>query len=345
VILRELAERLACPLAGEGGVSIERVAGIEEAGPGDLTFLANPRYASLLTRTRAAAVVVRPGTETPVPRLVSEQPYLTFARAAQILHPEVLPAPGVHPSAQVDGSAVLEGDVHVGALCVVGPRVRVGARTVLHPQVTLYADVELGEDCVLHSGVQVRERTRIGSRVVIQNGSVLGADGFGFARDEQGRYVKIPHIGRLVIDDDVEIGALSAIDRASLAVTRIGRGTKLDNLVQVGHSVVIGEDTVLAGQVGIAGSARVGSRVTLAGQVGVAGHLSIGDGATASAQTGIPSSVAPGAFVSGYPAIENRAWLKSSAVFARLPELQRRVRALEQQLERLGQPASTEPSS
>ncbi len=345
MILRELAERLACPLEGEVEVEIERVAGIEEAGPGDLTFLANPRYASRLAKTRAAAVVVRPGTEALVPRLVSQQPYLTFARAAQLLHPEIPPAPGVHPSAEVDGSAVLEPNVHVGALCVVGPRVRVGARTVLHPQVTLYADVELGEDCVLHSGVQVRERTRIGSRVVVQNGAVLGADGFGFARDEQGRYVKIPHIGRLVIEDDVEIGALSAIDRASLAITRIGRGTKLDNLVQVGHSVVIGEDTVLAGQVGIAGSARVGSRVTLAGQVGVAGHLSIGDGATASAQTGIPSSVAPGAFVSGYPAIENRAWLKSSAVFSRLPELQRRVRALEQQLERLGSPGPTDPSA
>jgi UDP-3-O-[3-hydroxymyristoyl] glucosamine N-acyltransferase len=345
VILRELAERLGCPFGGAGEVEIERVAGIEDAGPGDLTFLANPRYAARLASTRAAAVVVRAGTETPIPRLVSEFPYLTFARAATLLHPETRPAPGVHPTAFVDKTAALAEDVHVGALCVIGPRVRVAARTVLYPQVSLYEDVEVGEDCALHSGVQVRERTRIGNRVVVQNGAVLGADGFGFARDESGRYVKIPHIGRVVVEDDVEIGALTAVDRASLGVTRIGRGTKIDNLVQVGHSVVIGEDTVLAGQVGIAGSARIGSRVTLAGQVGVAGHLTIGDGATASAQTGIPGSVAPGAFVSGYPAIENRAWLKSSAVFSRLPELQRRVRALERQLERLASPEKADPSS
>ena len=199
----------------------------------------------------------------------------------------------------------------------------------------LYSEVEIGEDCVLHSSVQVRERCRLGNRVIVQNGAVIGADGFGFARDDQGRYEKIPHIGRVEIEDEVEIGALTAIDRASLGVTRIGRGSKLDNLVQVGHSVAIGEHTVLAGQVGIAGSARIGSGVTLAGQVGVAGHLTIGDGATATAQTGIPHSVDPGVVVSGYPAIDNRAWLKSSAVFSRLPELLRRVRELERRLAEL----------
>jgi UDP-3-O-[3-hydroxymyristoyl] glucosamine N-acyltransferase len=195
--------------------------------------------------------------------------------------------------------------------------------------------VKVGEDCVLHSGVQVRERCRLGNRVVVQNGAVIGGDGFGFARDQVGRYQKFPQVGIVVIEDDVEIGALSAVDRAALGETRVGRGTKIDNLVQVGHSVTIGEDSVLAGQVGIAGSTRIGRRVTLAGQVGVAGHLTLGDGVIATAQTGIPSSVEEGKVVSGYPAIENRAWLRASAVFARLPELQKRVRELERKLEAL----------
>jgi len=200
----------------------------------------------------------------------------------------------------------------------------------------LYAEVELGEECVLHSGVQIRERCRLGDRVVVQNGAVIGSDGFGFARDEAGRYQKIPQVGIVVLEDDVEIGALVAIDRAALHETRVGRGTKIDNLVQIGHSVSIGSDTVLAGQVGIAGSTRIGSRVTLAGQVGVAGHLTVGDGVIASAQSGIPSSVEAGAFVSGYPAIDNRAWLKSSAVFPRLPELLKRLRELERRIEEIG---------
>jgi UDP-3-O-[3-hydroxymyristoyl] glucosamine N-acyltransferase len=299
-----------------------------------LTFLANPRYAAHLRTTRAAAVILAPGQETDrVPCLLSESPYLAFARAVALIRPSARPVPGVHPSAQVHPSAVLGPEVHVGALAVLGPGVRVGARSALHPHVVLYEGVEIGEDCVLHSGVQVRERCRLGNRVIVQNAAVVGGDGFGFARDRDGRYHKFPQVGIVVIEDDVEIGALTAIDRAALGETRIGRGTKLDNLVQIGHSVTIGEDTVLAGQVGVAGSSRLGSRVTLAGQVGVAGHLTVGDGVIATAQTGIPGSVEPGAVVSGYPAIENRAWLRSSAVFARLPELQKRLRELERKVE------------
>jgi UDP-3-O-[3-hydroxymyristoyl] glucosamine N-acyltransferase len=335
VILGELASRLGCALRGDGSVEIRRLAGLEDAGPGDLTFLANPRYAPKLATTRATAVIVAPEVETSLPALLSPNPYLTFARAAALINPLPRPEPGVHPSAQVDPSALLGLGVHVGALAVIGPRARVGARSVIHPHVVLYADVEVGEDCVLHGGVQVREACRLGRRVVVQNSAVIGADGFGFAKDEAGHYHKIPQTGIVVIEDDVEIGALSAVDRAALSETRIGRGTKIDNLVQVGHSVSVGEDSVLCGQVGISGSARVGSRVTLAGQVGVAGHLTIGDGAIATAQTGVPGDVAPGAVVSGYPAIENRSWLKSSAVFTKLPELQRRVRALERRLEEL----------
>jgi len=332
VNLAELAARLGCELRGDGEVEVTGVAGIEQAGPGDVTFLANPRYAAHLRTTRAAAVILGREQEAGLPCLVSENPYLAFARAVALVRPPSRPLPGVHPSAQVHPTAVLGPDVHVGALAVVGPGARVGARSALHPHVVLYEGVEVGEDCVLHSGVQVREGCRLGNRVVVQNGAVVGGDGFGFARDRDGHYHKFPQVGIVVIEDDVEVGALTAIDRAALGETRIGRGTKLDNLVQVGHSVTIGEDTVLAGQVGVAGSTRIGSRVTLAGQVGVAGHLTIGDGATATAQTGIPGTVEPGAVVSGSPAIENRAWLKSSAVFAKLPELQRRLRDLERKV-------------
>jgi UDP-3-O-[3-hydroxymyristoyl] glucosamine N-acyltransferase len=337
VNLRELATRLGCELHGDGEIEIRGVAGITEAGPGDLTFLANRRYAPHLATTTAAAVVLGPGQEAPLPCLLSDNPYLTFARAVALLRPIPRTPPGVDPSAHVDPTAEMGEDVHLGPLAVVGPGVRIGARTVVHPHVVLSEGVEVGEDCILHSGVQIRERCRLGHRVVVQNGAVIGADGFGFARDGEGRHHKFPQVGIVVIEDDVEIGALSAIDRAALGETRIGRGCKLDNLVQVGHSVTVGEDTILAGQVGIAGSTGIGRRVTLAGQVGVAGHLNIGDGAIATAQTGIPSSVAEGAVVSGYPALENRAWLRSSAVFAKLPELQKRLRTLERRLETLAE--------
>jgi UDP-3-O-[3-hydroxymyristoyl] glucosamine N-acyltransferase len=344
VILRELGERLGCVVRGDGAVEVHRVSGIEDSGPGDLTFVANPRYVPRLATTRASAVILSPDLDTPLPSLLSPNPYLAYARAVGILHPQAPPAPGVHPSAYVDETARLDPGVHVGPLAVIGARVRIGARTVVHAHAVVYPDVEIGEDCVLHSGVHVRERCRLGRRVIVQNGAVVGGDGFGFARDDAGRYEKIPQVGIVVVEDDVEIGALVAIDRAAMKETRIGRGTKIDNLVQIGHSVTVGRDTVLAGQVGIAGSTRIGDRVTLAGQVGVAGHITVGDGVIATAQTGIPSSVEAGTMVSGYPAIENRAWLKASAVFPRLPELMRRLRELEARLAPLnGKKTDEEP--
>jgi len=267
--------------------------------------------------------------------VLSNNPYLTYARAVSLLHADSGPPAGIHPAAVVDPSAQLGADVHVGALAVIGPRVRVGARSVIHPHVVLYPDVEIGEDCRLHSGVQVREGCRLGHRVVLQNGVVIGGDGFGFAKDEAGRYEKIPQIGRVIVEDDVEIGALTAVDRASLGETRIGRGTKIDNLVQIGHSVVIGHDTVIAGQVGIAGSTRIGNRVTLAGQVGVVGHLTISDDVIVTAQSGIPGSLEPGTIVSGSPAFENRAWLKAVAVFQKLPDFARRLRELTRRVDDL----------
>jgi UDP-3-O-[3-hydroxymyristoyl] glucosamine N-acyltransferase len=233
--LAELAERLACALRGDGSVEVSRVRGIEEAGAGDLTFVANPRYLGKLATTRASAVIVAPEVECLLPSVLSPNPYLSFAQAVALLHPVPAPAPGVHATAHVDPTASLGEGVHVGAFAVVGPRARIGARSVVRPHVVLYEDVVIGEDCVLHSGVHVREGCRLGARVIVQNGAVIGGDGFGFAKDGAGRYHKIPQVGIVVVEDDVEIGALTAIDRSALGETRIGRGTKLDNLVQVGH--------------------------------------------------------------------------------------------------------------
>lgn len=345
MILRELAERLGCECQGDGGVEVRRMAGIEHAGPGDLTFVANRRYLAKLQGTRASAVIVSSGVTTALPRLIAKNPYLTYAQAAALLHPEQRPPAGVHETASVDPSALLGEAVHVGAYAVIGARVKVGPRSVIHAHAVLYPEVVVGADCLIHSSVQIRERCRLGDRVIVQNGAVIGSDGFGFAKDEQGRYHKIPQVGSVVIEDDVEIGALTAVDRAAMAETRIGRGTKLDNLVQVGHSVSIGSDSVVAGQVGIAGSAQIGNRVTLAGQVGVVGHLRIGDGAIVTAQSGIPGDLEPGAIVSGSPAFDNRKWLRSIAVFARLPELQRRVRELERRIEELQARAAPEGRS
>ncbi len=333
--LGELATRLDCALVGDAQVEVSRVAALERAGPGDLSFVASRKYAPQAARTRAAALIAGPGFGSSLPLLVTPNPYLAFARAVGLLHPAPRPEPGVHPSAQVDPTAVLGPGVHVGAGAVVGARARIGACTVLHAHVVISDDAEIGEDCLLHSGAQVREGCRLGQRVVVQNGAVIGSDGFGFARDADGRYEKIPQVGSVVIEDDVEIGALCAIDRAALHETRIGRGCKLDNLVQIGHSVTLGPDSVLAGQVGIAGSTEVGRGVTLAGQVGVNGHIRIGDGATATGQSGITRDLEAGAFVSGLPAIPNTEWRRAAVLFTRLPELQRRVRRLEEELLRL----------
>jgi len=335
VKLRELAGRLGCELLGDGEVEIRGVSGLERAGPGDLTFLANPRYAPLLATTRAAAVIVASANESTLPRLVSENPYLAFARAVGLICPPARPEPGVHPSAQVHPTAVLGTGVHVGALAVVGARARVGARSVLHPQVVVYDEVTIGEDCLLHSGVQVRERCRLGDRVIVQNGAVIGGDGFGFARDAEGRYHKFPQVGTVVIEDDVEIGANVAIDRSTLGATVIRRGAKIDNLVQIAHNVVIGENTVVCGLVGISGSVTIGDNVTIAGQVGMADHVTIGSNTTIGAQSGVSKSLEGGQYYLGSPAVPIGLASRQYAVWANLPELSKRVRELEKRLEEI----------
>lgn len=338
--LQDIADRLGCLLDGDGTIEIARVARIEDAGPGDLTFFANPKYASELRATRASAVILGERAErAPCAMLRTREPYVAFGRAVALFAGKEAPPPGVHPRAHVADGAVVARDASIGALAVVEEGAKVGARTVVHPNATIGRFAQVGEDCIIHSGASIRERVKIGNRVVIQNGAVVGSDGFGFARRADGTHEKIPQVGDVVVEDDVEIGANSAIDRPAVGETRIGAGTKIDNLVQIAHGVAIGRRVLLAGQVGIAGSTVIEDDVTLAGQVGVAGHITIGKGVVATAQTGIPNSVDAGGFVSGYPAIPNRDWLKASAVFRRLPELRKELADLQRRIARLeGEP-------
>jgi UDP-3-O-[3-hydroxymyristoyl] glucosamine N-acyltransferase len=336
VKLRDLAERLHCRLEGDGDLDITRVTGIEDAGPGDLTFLANPKYAALVAQTRASAVILSDGAPAaPCAMLRAAHPYRSFADALGVLGRNEQPPAGIHPSAIVAPDARIGADVSIGPLVVIGSGAEIGDRVALHPHVVIGPGARIGPDSILHARVSVRERSVLGARVVVQDGAVIGGDGFGFVTDSDGRHHKIPQQSIVVIEDDVEIGANTTIDRPAVGETRIGRGTKVDNLVMIAHGVQIGEGTILAAQVGIAGSSTLGRGVVLAGQVGVAGHIEIGDRARATAQTGIPSSVAAGALVSGYPAIDNREWLKAVAIFRTLPDLKRRLSDLVGRLEAL----------
>jgi UDP-3-O-[3-hydroxymyristoyl] glucosamine N-acyltransferase len=347
--LGELAGRLQCPLEGRpdsAELEIVRAAGIEQAQAGDLTFIAHARYLSYLTTTHASAVIVAPGVEGVKggPALLrSPNPYLSFAQALAFFAGVTRPSPGVDRLSSIAADAVLGADVSIGPFVTVGAGADIGARTIIYPNTVVGAGAHVGADCVLHANVSVRERVVIGDRVIVQDGAVIGSDGFGFVTQPDRTHVKIPQHGDVVIEDDVEIGANTAIDRPAVGETRIGAGTKIDNLVQIGHGVTVGHRVRFAAQVGIAGSTVVEDDVVLAGQVGVAGHVRIGRGVVASAQTGIPNSVEAGAFVSGYPAISNRDWLKASAVYRRLPELKRRVVELEQRIAELEERFATRP--
>jgi UDP-3-O-[3-hydroxymyristoyl] glucosamine N-acyltransferase len=334
--LGEIAEKLGCTLEGDAKLEIKGVAGIEEAHVGELTFLANRKYRPMLETTRASAILVSRG-EGPVAiaALRSENPYLDFARAIELFHAAPAFSEGIHPTAVVAKSAKIGQRAHVGPYCFVDENVELGRRAVLHSFVAIYRGAKIGDDFFAHSHSAVRENCRIGNRVILQNGVVVGSDGFGYAQQADGRWYKMRQAGTAVIEDDVEIQSGSAVDRATIGETRIGRGVKIDNLVQVGHACKVGEDTLLCGQVGLAGTTRVGKCCILAGQVGAAGHLTIGDGATLTAQSGVPTDVPPGAVYSGYPAMENLAWRKSVAVFHRLPDLQKEVRTVREEVKRL----------
>ena len=338
--LGELAARLGCRLQGDENGEVHGVAGIETAKAGEVTFLSNPRYSRELAKTLASAVFVdekvaierAPGLP-PLAALRSQNAYFDFARAIELFSTPAEYPPGIHPTAVVAKSAKIGEGAHIGPHCFVDERVEIGRGAVLHSLVTVYRDTRIGDDFLAHSQTVVREGCTIGNRVILQNGVVVGGDGFGFAKRSDGRWHKIMQNAPVVIEDDVEIQANACIDRATVGETRIRRGAKIDDLVLVGHACEVGEDSILCGQVGLAGSTRVGNRCVLAGQVGSAGHLDIGDGAVITAQSGMHLDVPPGTVWSGSPVMENKLYLKVIAALKRLPEIQKRVRRLSGELD------------
>lgn len=335
--LAELAQLVQGEVRGDPAIEVMRVAPINRAAEGDITFVANPKYLPHLKNCRASAVIVAPGVDIGECHvIVTANPYLAFAKVLAFLHDGTRVAPGVMPGAQVAASASIDATATIYPGCVVGEAVVVGARTVLHPGVCLYNDVVIGADCCLHAQSVVREGCHLGDRVILQPSAVIGSDGFGFAPDGK-KYFKIPQVGIVVLEDDVEIGANSCVDRATLGETRVRRGTKVDNLVQIGHNVDLGEDCIIVAQVGIAGSTRIGNHCTFGGQSAVAGHLKVGDHVTIGARGGISGDLdAPHQVLSGLPLMPHKEWLRSTMTLPKLPamrkdllQLKKRVAALE----------------
>jgi UDP-3-O-[3-hydroxymyristoyl] glucosamine N-acyltransferase len=328
--LADIAEALGCALSGDGNVEITGVAGIEEAGPSDLTFVSNPKYVRAARSTGAGAIIVSTDFESVrPPSLRTPNPYLAFARAIELFHGDPAPTGMRDPTAVIAATAKLGENCSIGPYAVVEPDAIIGDGAVLGPFTFVGRGVRAGRNLRTHSHVSIREHTVVGDNVILQDGARVGADGFGYARKDDGSWQKIFQAGVVVIEDDVEIGANATIDRATIGETRIRRGAKIDNLVQVGHASVVGTDTLLCAQVGLSGSTRVGNNCILAGQVGVPGHLTIGNGVVATGQTGVVGDVEDGRMISGSPSIDNRNWLRSSTLFRRLPELLRRIEALE----------------
>ena len=315
---------------GSPDMEISGLNGIESAGPGELTFVSNPKYAAAARTTRASAVIV--GEDFPAvatAMLRAKNPYLTFARALELFHPAKRYKAGVHPTAVVHKTARIGANAHIGPYVVIDEDVEIGAHAVLLAHVVIYRGVKIGNNFLAHAHSVVRENVRIGNNVLLQNGVVIGGDGFGFAKTAESRWHKIPQPAPVVIEDDVEVQANSCIDRASVGETHIGRGVKVDNLVQVGHGSRVGEDALLCAQVGLAGSSNIGNRVILTGQVGVVGHCKVGDNAILTPQSGAAGDIPAGSLMSGSPAVDHRAWLKYSAILPRLPEIARAARKKE----------------
>jgi UDP-3-O-[3-hydroxymyristoyl] glucosamine N-acyltransferase len=339
--LSELARLIGGKVLGDDAVEIDGVASIEEAGPADITFLAHPRYRSYLVNSRAGAIIV--GRDVPVESLREpgknfiqvSQPYVAFAKVIEVFNPVPRYAGKISPLAAIEATAIVDEGVTVFPHVYVGKETRVHRGTVLFPGVFLGDGVEVGEECLVYPGVTVREGCRVGNRVILHAGAVIGSDGFGYAGDGRER-IKIPQVGIVVIEDDVEIGANTTIDRATLGRTIIGRGTKIDNLVQIAHNVVIGQYSIIAAQTGVAGSTGIGNEVILAGQVGVVDHVEIGDKARIGPQTGIPRSVPSGALLSsGIGGVPHRQWLRIVTLLPRLPKLWSAVQRLERKVTRL----------
>lgn len=313
---------------GSPDTEITGLNGVEQAGPGELTFISNPKYTAAARSTKASAVIVSEDFPAISPAMLrSKDPYLSFARALELFHQPIPYAPGIHPTAVIHPSAVIGANAHIGPYVVIAEDVEIGTNAVLLPFVVIYRSVKIGSNFFAHAHAVVRENCRLGNNVLLQNGVVIGADGFGFAKTAEGRWRKIPQPSPVVVGDDVEIQANSCIDRASVGETRIGRGVKIDNMVQVGHGSRVGEDALLCAQVGLGGSSEVGAKVILTGQVGVVGHCKVGEAAIVTPQSGVANDIPAGALVSGAPAVDHKLWLKYSALLPKLPEIARLVRA------------------
>ena len=348
--LRELAEKLRCRLVGNGEIEVRRLAPLHEAGEGDLTFVMNASDLPTLEMSRASAAIVREGSPPCAkPALLTNDPYLAFAQALRLFYTPDRPTPGVHSSSIVQEGVRLAEDVAIGPLSVVEAGVTIGSRSSVGAQVYIGKDTRIGVDCRLYPQVMIRDGVEIGDRVIIHSGAVIGSDGFGYLRDGQGVRIKIPQVGRVILEDDVEIGANVTIDRATMGATRIKRGTKIDNLVQIAHNVVVGADTVIAALSGISGSTKIGDRVTLAGQVGIVDHVEIGDDVTVGAQAGVSKSLPPGGVFLGSPAVPHLAFKRSIAAVNRLPQILNTLKRIEARLALLEGAASerreeTQPS-
>jgi UDP-3-O-[3-hydroxymyristoyl] glucosamine N-acyltransferase len=338
--LREIADRLGCRLVGESEIEIRGVAGMEHASAEHLTFLANPKYAPKVRHTKAGAILVSEvlsGLE--IACVVSENPYLDFARALALFYQPPRPAAGIHPMASVAPSAQIGENCSIGPFVAVGERVRIGRNAVVHPHVVVYEGAEIGDDFLAHSHAVVREFCKIGNRVILQNGVVIGGDGFGFAKRADGVQFKIVQSGVTILEDDVEVQSLTSVDRATVGETRVKRGAKIDSLVQVGHACTVGEDNIICAQTGLAGSTVLERNVVLAGQVGSSGHLTVHEGAVVYAQSGIGGDVEKGARISGSPAFAASEWLRAATAFQKLPELLKTVRELKRKVDELKQNA------
>jgi UDP-3-O-[3-hydroxymyristoyl] glucosamine N-acyltransferase len=340
--LADLAERLSCRLEGPPETEIQGVAGIDQAIPGQITFLSNKRYIPSLKTTRASAVLIEEGArldrDPNLPHLAAlrtANPYLSFAKALELFYQPPQYEPGVHPTAIIARTARVPEGAHIGPYCFIDEKVEIGQNAVLHSFVTIYQGAKIGDNFFAHAHAIVREHCLIGHRVILQPGAIIGGDGLGFAKQEDGSWYKIVQSGPAVLEDDVEIQSNSCVDRATVGETRIGRGTKIDDLVLVGHASQLGANNMICGQTGLAGSTKIGDNCIFAGQSGSSGHLTVGDNVIVTAQSGLPTDVPSNSVRSGYPAVDNKLWLKCSAALTRLPELQKRVRELESAIETL----------
>ncbi len=336
VTVTELARLLDCPFEGNGQIEIRGVSSLEKAKEGDLVFLAHPKFRALLEETKASAAIIPPEEKCErIPVLKSENPHLSFIKAVDLFYKPYHPLPGLHSTALVSSTAKIGKDVAIGAFAYIGDAAEIGDNTIIFPFAAIYPRVKIGKESTFHSHVSIREDTQIGDRVIIHNGAVVGSDGFGFIQAKDRSHIKIPQKGTVIIEDDVEVGANTTIDRATLGETVIRKGAKIDNLVQIAHNVEIGSNSILAAQVGIAGSSKIGKNVILGGQVGVADHVRIEDNVIAAAQSGVSKDIPAGSMVAGSPHLDIKIWRKSRALLPQLYDLAKDIKKLKKRVEEL----------